>query len=181
MKWRFALKFLLTFAVLVPLWWSTNFGDLYERLVVAVASVLSPLINGWLLAYGPDGGPVFSRGGEHLDLLVQLPALSMGLMPLTSLIVATPNQSVQRMALAILIGAALYVLVDVGIVLAYPFILDHPNSFKDTLGVFSGLVGFVVAPLGIWFVVTYRSLQPVWQLVDQEMSAGQKRPAARRA
>ena len=48
----------------------------------------------------------------------------------------------------------------------YEFELVHPVS-KDTLGVFSGLVAFVVGPLGLWFILTYPALRSVWQLGPQ--------------
>jgi hypothetical protein len=32
------------------------------------------------------------------------------------------------------------------------------------MGVFTGLMAFVVAPLGLWFVLTYSALRPLWQL-----------------
>ena len=100
-------------------------------------------------------------------MLLQLPALSMGLMPFLSLVVATPGLGWKRATVTAIGGAVLYFLVDVIIVLAYPPIMDHPNIVKDTLGVFSGLVAFVVAPLGLWFVLTYPALRSIWQLGPQ--------------
>ncbi|HYD48524.1 MAG TPA: hypothetical protein VEB21_09260 [Terriglobales bacterium] len=169
MKWRFALKFLITFAALIVLWWQVDFGAIYTRIVLALAAVVSPLANGWLLEVAASGAAAFRRGTERMDLLIQLPALSMGLMPLLSLIVATPGQKPLLLARNLVLGIVLYILIDVAIVLVYPYILDRPNTWKDTLGVFSGLVGFVVAPLGLWFVLTYSALRPIWQLVAVEM------------
>jgi hypothetical protein len=62
------------------------------------------------------------------------------------------------------IGAILYFFLDVVVVLAYPLIMERPNLIKDTAGVFSGLMAFVVAPLGLWFILTYRTLEPLWRL-----------------
>jgi hypothetical protein len=170
MKWRFAGLFLVTFAVLVTLWWAVDFGVLYRVAVLETARVVSPLVNGWWLDYDQPGmidPVVFRAGGQQLPMLLQLPALSMALLPLISLIVATPHQTVQRRCLAALIGAIAFFGIHVIVVLVYPLIMDRPNVVKDTLGVFSGLVAFVVGPLGLWFALTYPALRSVWQLGAQ--------------
>jgi hypothetical protein len=167
MKWRFAIKFLIAFAVLLVLWSWINFAHLYRNAVLIVVQEVSPMVNGWWLEFdkpNPVGNVVFRFGNRELAMLVQLPALSMGLVPLLSLIVATPGLRVRQLALRGLIGAVFYFLIDVGVVLAYPLIMDQPNVFKDTMGVFTGLLAFVVAPLGLWFVLTYSALRPLWQL-----------------
>lgn len=175
MKWRFAAKFLLTFAVLLVVWWRGDVATRYRSAALATAQLVSPVVNGWWLDYDRPGlvDPVtFRRGDRELAMLLQLPALSMGLMPFLSLVVATPGLGWKRTTLTALGGAVLYFFVHVVVVLAYPLIMDHPNVIKDTLGVFSGLVAFVVAPLGLWFVLTYPALRSIWQLGPQ--------PAARR-
>jgi len=167
MKWRFAGTFLLTFAILVAVWWRFDVASRYRGAVLATAQLVSPVVNGWWLDYdrpGLSSEVAFRKGDRQLPMLLQLPALSMGLMPLLSLIVATPGLGKQRGAITLLAGAVLYFLIDVIIVLAYPPIMDRPNVVKDTLGVFSGLVAFVVAPLGLWFVLTYPVLRSLWQL-----------------
>jgi hypothetical protein len=167
MKWRFALKFLLAFTVLLTLWSWTQFAHFYRNAVLVAVQQVSPMVNGWWLQFdqpNPVGDVVFRFGNRELAMLLDLPVLSMGLVPLLSLIVATPGLSVRQTALRGLIGALLYFLVDVMVVLAYPFIMDQPNVFKDTMGVFTGLVAFVVAPLGLWFILTYSALRPLWQL-----------------
>ena len=170
MKWRFALRFLTTFALLIPIWWAVDFGPLYRSAALSLAQIISPITNGWLLEFDRPGfvdDAVFLRGDQTLPMLLQLPALAMGLMPLISLIVATPGQTPARIAVCVVAGSVLYLLVDVLVVLVYPFIMDQPNTFKDTVGVFSGLVAFVVAPLGIWFGLTYPALSSIWQLTPQ--------------
>ncbi len=170
MKWRFAGVFLLAFALLLVLWWAINFPSRYRTAVLATAQVMSPAVNGWLLDYDrPDrvGDVVFRAGQRELAMLLQLPALSMGLVPLLSLIMATPRQGPKRLVINVGLGTILYFLLDVGVILAYPLIMDQPNAFKDTLGVFSGLMAFVVAPLGLWFVLTYPALQSIWQLTPR--------------
>ena len=167
MKWRFAGKFLLTFAVLVTLWWAIDFARLYRSAVLATVQVLSPVVNGWWLDYDLPGmvDPVVFRSGDRrLAMLLQLPALSMSLMPFLALVVATPGLGRKRTAATLTLGSGLYFLIHVAVILAYPLIMDRPNVVKDTLGVFSGLVAFVLAPLGLWFVLTYPALRSLWQL-----------------
>ena len=167
MKWRFAVKFLLAFTVLLALWSWTNFAHLYRNAVLTTVQQVSPMVNGWWLQFdkpNPVGDVVFRFGNRELAMLLELPVLSMGLVPLLSLIVATPGLGARQTALRGLIGAGLYFLLDAMVVLAYPFIMDQPNVFKDTMGVFTGLIAFVVAPLGLWFILTYSALRPLWQL-----------------
>jgi hypothetical protein len=170
MKWRFAGTFLLTFALLLVVWWAVNFPQRYRTAVLGTAQLVSPIVNGWWLDYDrPDkvGDIVFRHGDRELAMLLQLPALSMGLVPLLSLIVATPGQSTRRIVTNAVAGSLLFFLVHVIVVLTYPFIMDRPNVVKDTLGVFTGLVAFVVAPLGLWFLLTYPALRSLWQLAPE--------------
>ncbi|MFQ5667002.1 MAG: hypothetical protein ACE5I7_11290 [Candidatus Binatia bacterium] len=166
-KRRFAGKFLLAFTVLLVLWWAVDFPTHYRTAVLASAQMCSPAVNGWWLDYDrPDavGNVVFRAGDRELAMLLQLRALSMGIVPLVSLVVATPRQSVKRIARNVVLGVVLYFAVHVAVVLTYPFIMNRPNALKDTLGVFTGLMAFVVAPLGLWFMLTYPALRSLWQL-----------------
>jgi hypothetical protein len=167
MKWRFAGKFLLCFAILVALWAALDLAQLYRSAVLATVQLVSPVVNGWWLDYDVPGfvdPVVFRTGNRQLPMLLQLPALSVGLMPLLSLVVATPGLRPLRTIATGALGVALYFLLDVAVVLAYPAIMDRPNAIKDTLGVFTGLVAFAVAPLGLWFALTYPTLRSIWQL-----------------
>ena len=167
MKWRFAAKFLTSFALLLVLWWWVDVAALYRLAVLRTVQLLSPFVNGWWLEVdqpNPLGDTVFRSGSRQLAMLLQLPALSMGLVPLISLVVATPGLGATQAAIRAAVGAVLYFLLDVAVLLAYPVIMDRPNVVKDTLGVFTGLLVFVVAPLGLWFIVTYSALRPLWQL-----------------
>jgi len=167
MKWRFAGLFLVAFVVLFALWGAVDFGAFYRIAVLEAARAVSPMINGWWLDYDLPGmvdPVVFRSGAQQLPMLLQIPALSMALLPLISLIVATPHQTIQRRCLAALVGAVAFFCIHVVVVLVYPMIMNHPNVVKDTLGVFSGLVAFVVGPLGLWFALTYPALRSVWQL-----------------
>jgi hypothetical protein len=165
MKWRFAGRFLLSFAVLISAWGAADFGTHYRTAVLAVVQVLSPFVTGWFLDYRTEA--VFRSGTQEMRMLLQLPALSMGLVPFVSLVIATPRQGVRRMLLNAGGGSILFFLVHVAVVLVYPFIMDRPNAVKDTLGVFTGLMAFVVAPLGLWFILTYPALQAQWQLGEK--------------
>lgn len=167
MKWRFAGTFLVMFAVLLVVWWRFDVATRYRSAALATAQLVSPVVNGWWLDYDrPElvNDVTFRRGDRELPMQLQLPALSMGLMPFLSLVLATPGLRWKRATVTAIGGAVLYFLVHVLVVLAYPLIMDRPNVVKDTLGVFSGLVAFVVAPLGLWFVLTYPALRSIWQL-----------------
>jgi len=167
MKWRFALKFLLSFAVFLMLWGVADLPTFYRRATLATVQQVSPAVSGWVLDYDLPGMKepvVFRWGGTQLPMLIQLPALSMGLVPLLSLIVATPGLGLKRAVLALGLGILLYFVLDVIVVLAYPLIMHEPNAVKDTLGVFTGLVAFAVAPLALWFALTYPTLRSLWQL-----------------
>jgi len=167
MKWRFAIKFLVAFLMLVVLWSVADVPRWYRATVLMTAQLVSPAVNGWLLDYDQPGmvDPiVFRSANKQLPMLLQLPLLSMSLMPFLALVVATPGLGLRRMALTAVEGTLLYFVIHLVIVLVYPLIMDRPNVLKDTLGVFSGLVAFVVAPLGLWFVLTYPVLRSVWRL-----------------
>jgi hypothetical protein len=172
-KGRFAAKFLLAFAALLVLWWWVDFTDLYRIAVLRSVQLLSPVVNGWWLEFdrpNPVGDVVFRAGKQQLAMLLQLPALSMGFVPLLSLILATPGFGLRQAAIRSGLGAVLYFTLDVAVILAYPFIMDRPNVVKDTLGVFTGLLAFVVAPLGLWFALTYSALRPLWELTARRQN-----------
>jgi hypothetical protein len=169
MKWRFALRFLAAFAVLVVAWWISDFAVFYRTVALWTTQWLSPLTNGWTLLYGlPDLGEevVYRRGPDELPLYLDLQTLSMSLMPYLSLVAATPGLGWKRGFVAVFGGSVAFFFVHIAVLLAYPFILDDPNLFKETLGVFSGLVAFVGAPLALWFVFTYPALRRVWGLTQ---------------
>lgn len=173
MKWRFAAKFLLMFALMLIVWWRFDVANRYRGVVLAMGQLMSPLVSGWWLDYDRPGltdSVMFRRGNRNLPMLLELRALSMGLMPFLSLVVATPGVRWTRAGIAAIGGATLYLLAHVIVVLAYPLIMDRPNAVKNTLGVFSGLVTFVAAPLGLWFVLTYPALRSIWQIGPQQAS-----------
>ncbi len=166
LKWRFAATFLLTFALLVVVWWEFDVATHYRAAALAIGQVLSPSINGWWLEYDPaaPGNAAFRLADRQLPMALDLGALSMGLMPFVSLVVATPGLRRGRRLFAVGAGCVLYFAIHVTVVVSYPLIMHRPNLIKDTLGVFSGLIAFVVAPLALWFVLTYPALRSVWHL-----------------
>jgi hypothetical protein len=167
MKWRFALRFLLAFAVLIALWWRLDVPSHYRILSLTVVQVISPAINGWFVDFDQPGkiGSVFFRYENiQLPMLLNVQLLSMSLMPFLSLVAATPGLGWRRGPLLGALGVVLFFLVHQVIILSYPWIMDRPNFVKDTIGIFSGLVAFVVGPLGLWFVLTYSTLNSIWQL-----------------
>lgn len=171
MKWRFAAKFLVAFAVLTVLWAGSDFGSHYRTVVLAVVQFLSPAVNGWILEHDQRGAIadiVFRSGPRELPMQVQVAALAMGLLPFVSLVVATPGQSVKRTTASVIVGSMLYCASNVLFLLVYPLIMDRPNALKDTLGVFSGLIVIVMQPLGLWFVLTYPALRSLWQLNQEQ-------------
>jgi len=166
-KWRFAGKFLVAFAVLLVAWSATGFAHGYRTAVLATVQMASPLVNGWWLDYDRPGAvadAVFRAGDREIAMLIQLPALSIGLVFLVSLLLATPGLGTRHRISRAATGAILCFLVDTIVVLVYPLLLDRPNPVKNTLGVFLGLTAFVVAPLGLWFALTYPALRDVWGL-----------------
>jgi len=178
MKWRFALRFLLAFAVLVPLWWRLDIPARYRAATLATAQVVSPLVHGWWLDYDEPGMTdpvVFRRESVKLPMLLSVPLLSMSVMPFLSLIAATPGLGWRHSAIAALVGVATFFVLHVGIVVSYPALLNNPSFVKDMLGIFSGLLAFVVGPLGLWFVLTYHALRDVWQLTPQVGETGDSR------
>src|SRR5438046_1190040 len=99
MKWRFAAKFTLTFALLIGVWWCFDVATYYRSAALKTAQIVSPVVNGWWLEYdhpGLSSEVVFRRENRELPMVLELPALSMGLMPFLSLLVATPGLGWKR-------------------------------------------------------------------------------------
>lgn len=171
MKGRFALRFLLTFTVLIALWWQFDVPGQYRLVALATTQLISPIINGWWLDFDQPGmidSVVFRRENVQMPMLLNVSLLSMSLMPFLSLMAATPGMGWRRGPLVAGLGVLLFFLFHQAVLLTYPWIMDRPNFLKDTVGIFSGLVAFVVGPLGLWFALTYPTLRSVWQLGQNE-------------
>lgn len=169
MKTRFLLRFLLVFALLVPLGALVDFTRFYSRALEAAASVVGPAINGWSFERHAPSLPTglrFRRDSESLPLLLSLEALALGLLPLLSLIGATPGMTPRRRAAAVALGVAGLFALDLLVLLAYPWMVRNPNALKDIVGTYLGLLTFVGGPVILWFILTYRDLATVWRLPD---------------
>ena len=129
---------------------------------------LSPLASGWSLSAreGPTGKRrlYFRRASEELRFLLDLKALALGILPLLALIGATPRLGWRDRARAAVLGIVGLFLLDLTVVLLYPFLVRAPNAFKDILGEFLGMLTFVGGPVILWFALTYRQLGRTWGL-----------------
>lgn len=170
-KLAFIGRFLLVFAFLITVGWLTKAPNHYADTLRSVASYAGPLTSGWWLEERTDRGAAevwFRRGEQELRLLLSLEALSLGLLPLLSLLGATPGLGVRRLLVCILIGSAGIFALDLLVLLLYPFLVLQPNAFTDIAGTFLGLLTFVGAPIILWFVLTFDRLRPVWGLDNGE-------------
>lgn len=170
MKWRFVVVFLLAFTGLLVTWGALNVGTIYRSAVLYAVHVLSPSLTGWWFEPAPPpprSYPIFVAPGETIELVINPATLSLAQIPLLSLILATLGLRGKETVLRCLIGASLLYVVHILVILLYPFLLEKPNLWKDSLGVFTGLLSFVLAPQLLWFVLTYRQLQSLWRLESE--------------
>lgn len=167
-KLAFVARFLAVFAVLVVVGWLTNFPKGYAVALRSAATVTSPLANGWSLEQRPSTTGRqeiwFRRGNEQLRLGLGLEALALGLLPLLSLLGATPRLGVTRFLARAAVGVAALFALDLLILLLYPALVGSPNALTDIVGTFLGLLTFVGGPVILWFALTFRELRTVWRL-----------------
>jgi hypothetical protein len=181
-KLAFVGRFLLVFALLITVGWLTNAPSRYARTLQTVASFTGPLTSGWWLEERADRGDTqiwFRQGEQEFRLLLSLEALSLGLLPLLSLLGATPGLGVRRLLFCVLTGSLGIFALDLLVLLLYPFLVLQPSAFTDITGTFLGLLTFVGAPVILWFALTFTQLRPVWGLGNGESST-QAPPANRR-
>ena len=106
----------------------------------------------------------FRRGGEQpLRLQLSLDALALGLLPLLSLLAATPGLRPGRLATTAALGVAGLFALDLLVLLLYPWLVGGTTASEIT-GTFLGLLTFVGGPVILWFVLTFRELGAVWRL-----------------
>jgi hypothetical protein len=182
-KPAFVGRFLLVFALLITVGWSTHAPSRYARVLQGVASFAGPLTTGWWLEERSDRGAAqiwFRRGEHELRLLLSLEALSLGLLPLLSLLGATPGLGVRHLLLYAVIGSSGIFVLDLIVLLLYPFLVLQPNAFTDITGTFLGLLTFVGGPVIFWFALTFDRLRPVWGLGNSGPSR-RRRPTDGRA
>jgi hypothetical protein len=167
-KAAFIVRFLGVFALLILVGWLTGASPRYAAALRAVASITSPLANGWSLDdRGRTAGRQelwFRRGNDELRLALSLDALALGLLPLLALLAATPGLGPARLAARAAVGAAALFVLDLLVLLLYPYLVGSPNAVTEIAGTFLGLLTFVGGPVILWFVLTYRQLRAVWQL-----------------
>jgi hypothetical protein len=166
-KGAFVLRFLVVFALLISAGALLNASSYYARALEGAVRVTSPGLTGWWLEDrpAPSGSRLWFRAGHaELRLLLSLESLSLGLIPFLSLLCATPGLELRRRLIAGAIGAGAFFLLDLIVVLLYPFLVGHPNAFTDITGTFLGLLTFVGAPIILWFALTYDRLRQVWRL-----------------
>ena len=163
MKWRFAGRFLLAFVALAGLWFFLDIPTWYREAILLISHIFSPGINGWYLHYASEEA-FFTHANKKIELLLDLNIRAMGLLPLLSLILATPGQGRKQLIRSVLLGSFLFFLLDVFVVLVFPWLLYEPNPVKDIIGFSLGILSFVAAPLVIWFGLTYSVLQEQWRL-----------------
>jgi hypothetical protein len=177
-KLLFVVRFLAVFAVLAIAGWLSDAPARYASALRVAASITSPLANGWTLEQRPSPGTQeiwFRRGNDQLRLGLSLEALALGLLPLLSLLGATPRLEPARRAACAAIGIAALFLLDLLVLLLYPFLVPSPNAptglwntvsnaTTDIIGTFLGLLTFVGGPVIVWFVLTFRQLRGVWRL-----------------
>jgi hypothetical protein len=88
----------------------------------------------------------------------------LGLLPLLSLIWATPRMRVRQRSTTALLGVGGLFLLHLLVLVAYPWMVRDPDAVKDISGTFLGLLTFVGGPAILWFALTYESLRDVWRL-----------------
>ena len=159
-KLAFLVRFLGLFALMLAAWEASPASIAFERALLAAASVLGPALHGWVLVPSANGAaPRWVFASSSVELKIQFDALAVGIVPLLSLVGATPGLGRwPRMRIA-LWAAALFFLVDLVIVVLFPLLVHYDNPITDVGGTFLGMIGFVGAPVIIWFALTHRQLR----------------------
>jgi hypothetical protein len=164
----FVARFLALFALLIAAGWLTRAPEGYAAALRAVATVTSPIANGWSFEQRDESAGRqelwFRRGNEQLRFQISLAALALSLLPLLALLGATPGLSAAGLATRAAGGVAGLFVLDLLVVLVYPWLVGSPNAFTDIAGTFLGLLTFVGGPVILWFVLTYRQLGAIWRL-----------------
>jgi hypothetical protein len=172
-KPAFVARFLVLFALLSVAGWLTGAPRHYSRLLQESAAAISPAVSGWWLEQrpAPNGRSElwFRRGDKELKMALSLPALALGLLPLLSLLGATPGLGWRRLGRAALIGCAAIFALDLLVLLLYPALVAE-SALADIAGTFLGLLTFVGGPVILWFILTFDRLRGVWRLGSAEKS-----------
>ena len=160
-KLRFLTVFLIAFGLLLGLWTRVDAGAWHRRAILGIASAVGPAVHGWLLVLPaqPDKHPQWVHNNVTVDLRIQFDALAVGLVPLWALFIATPGMSPRRRLRGLLLASLGCVLIDAAIVIWFPLLVHHENAFTDIGGTFLGLIGFVGAPVILWFACSWTELR----------------------
>jgi len=164
----FVGRFLALFALLAVLGFISDAPRHYADALRVAGTVTSPLLNGWSLeqrdAAAGQQEIWFRRGNDQLRLALGLQPMALSLLPLLALLGATPGLDARAIALRAALGIAGLFVLDLLVLLLYPWLVGNPNAVTDIVGTFLGLLTFVGAPVILWFVLTYRILREVWRL-----------------
>jgi len=159
-KRRFLGGFLAAFGLLLIVWKALDGARWYTQGLLSCAAVIGPMLHGWVLETSASGlAPEWVRGTDRVQASLQFDALAVGVVPVVALIVATPGLALRRRVTLSAVGAGLCFVTDTLIVAAFPLLVFYKNAFTDVLGTFLGLIGFVGAPVIIWFCLTFHDLQ----------------------
>ena len=160
-KVRFLCRVLTAFAVLLIGWRWSNASHWCTRAVLGAAGILGPSLHGWVLEPPPHGQtvPVWVHGHDQVRAALQFDALTIGVVPALALVLGTPGLVGRRRVVLLGVTAALCFALDTLIVALFPLLVFYKNPFTDVVGTFLGLIGFVGAPVIIWFGLTFPQLR----------------------
>ena len=166
-KWLFVGRFLLVFAALTALGAAADAPRRYATALARTGAALSPVTSGWSLEERPQESVRarlwFRRGAEQMRLALSLEAMALSLLPLLSLLGATPLPSWRRRLVVTTLAVAGLFALDLLVLLLYPaLVIDNPLS--NIGGTFLGMLTFVGAPVILWFALTYRQMSSIWHL-----------------
>lgn len=180
-KLAFVGRFLIVFALVIVVGRASHAPAGYAAMLRGAANVVGPVTNGWWLetrAAKTGKTELWFRRGEHdVRLILSLEALALGLLPLLSLIGATPGLGWRRLVVALVVGFAGLFALDLLVLLLYPLLVLHPNALTDITGTFLGLLTFVGGPVILWFALTFDRLKAVWRLGPAAIAARRKVPS----
>lgn len=168
----FLAKVLALVGVLFALWSFAGVGDLYGRVVIAVAQPLMRLASGFDVARidaTSHGLDVVIRRGEIQEVMPFQPReLFSGVITFLALVGASSMVPWRRRLRAAGIGLGALFVFHMGLIVLGPYMTGHPqaqlgvvwmrriNSVINVVYGFYGLVGFAALPFLLWWVLVQR-------------------------
>ena len=176
----FLLRFFALAAGLFALWSFAGVGDLYARVVLAVANPVMRVVTGYRVneIRPKEGGlDVYIRSSAESgtqapteDELVPMQPREQfsGLIPFLALIGASTGLTWRQRLRAAAIGVAVLFVFHMGLALMGPYMTGLPqsrlgllwmrriNRLIDVVYGFYGLVGYAALPFLLWWVLTQR-------------------------